>query len=349
MKIALFLPNWIGDAVMATPALRAVRIEYPSAEIVAVVRPYLADVLAGLDLIDRVLLHDPRGNNRDLRGWQFIRRLRNEQFDVALLLPNSLRSGWNAWLSGAKRRIGFARNGRSWMLTDALPTRSRKTPHPALDEYLRLAEHLGCQELSQQMELATQPEDERRLEEFWSGHDSQLRQTGFACLNPGGAFGASKHWPTESFGQLAARIASELKKTVLVLCGPAECDEAREIVRHAKHPQVLSMADVEPSIGLTKAAVKHCDLLVTTDSGPRHFAPPFNVPVVTLFGPTHIEWSETHYSHALHVQHQVDCGPCQQRICPLQHHRCMRDLSAETVFGAVVKLMSETAGTASAA
>ncbi|MBT4866741.1 MAG: lipopolysaccharide heptosyltransferase II [Planctomycetaceae bacterium] len=349
MKIALFLPNWIGDAVMATPALRAVRLEYPTAEIVAVVRPYLADVLVGLDLIDRVLLHDPRGNDRELRGWQFVRRLRSERFDIALLLPNSLRSGWNAWLSGAKKRVGFARNGRGWMLTDTLVPRSKKTPHPALDEYLRLAEHLGCQQLSQQMELATQPEDEQRLEEFWSGHDSQLQQAGFICLNPGGAFGAAKHWPTASFGELAARIAGELNKTVLVLCGPAERDEAREIVRQAKHPHVLSMADVEPGIGLTKAAVKHCELLVTTDSGPRHFAPPFNVPVVTLFGSTHIEWSETHYSRALHLQHQVDCGPCQQRVCPLQHHRCMRELSAERVYGAVVNLLNETADTVSAA
>jgi heptosyltransferase-2 len=339
MKIALFLPNWIGDAVMATPAIRAVRLEYPSAEIVAVVRPYVADVLAGLDLIDRVLLHNPRGNDRELRGWRFVRQLRSERFDVALLMPNSLRSGWNGWLSGAARRIGFARNGRGWMLTDPLQPRSKKKPHPALDEYLRLAEQLGCRQLSPQMELATQPDDERRLEEFWSGHDAQLQHAGFVCLNPGGAFGAAKHWPTASFGELAARIADEKHKTVLVLCGPAERDEAREIVRQANHPQVVSLADVEPSIGLTKAAVKHCELLVTTDSGPRHFAPPFNVPVVTLFGPTHIEWSETHYAHALHIQHQVDCGPCQQRVCPLKHHRCMRELSVDRVFGAVVDIV----------
>lgn len=340
MKIAIFLPNWIGDAVMATPALRAVRTEFPSAEIVAVTRPYVADVLAGLDLIDRVLLHNPRGSNQSQRGWSFIKQLRAERFDVALLLPNSLRSGWNAWLSGAKRRIGFSRNGRGWMLTDAVKPQPRNQPHPAMGEYLRLAQQLGCDLLTHQMELATLPEDEHRLQQFWGMQSPELQQQDVICLNPGGAFGAAKHWPTESFGRLASRIAAELHKTVLVLCGPAERDEARSIVRHADHQLVTSLADVEPSIGLTKAAVKHAQLLVTTDSGPRHFAPPFDVPVVTLFGPTHIEWSETHYARAVHLQLPVDCGPCQQRVCPLKHHKCMRDLKPDAVFDAVANLLN---------
>ena len=341
MKIAVFLPNWIGDAVMATPTLRAVREKFSAAEIVAIARPYLADVLDGLNLTDRVLLHDPRGSDRNRRGWQFVRRLRNEKFDLALLLPNSLRSGWMAWLSGAKRRVGFARDARSWLLTDPIQPRSKKIPHPVLDEYLRLAEHLGCQQLSRQTELATLPQDERQLDDFWSRHDPALTVTGVICLNPGGAFGAAKHWPTDSFGRLAARIAGELSRTVLVLCGPAEQTEAREIVRRADNSQVVSLADVPPSIGLTKAAVRRAELLVTTDSGPRHFAPPFGVPVVTLFGPTHIEWSETHAPKSIHMQLDVDCGPCQQRICLPGHHRCMRDLSVEQVFDAIVNLLAE--------
>src|SRR5512140_1635750 len=101
MKIAVFCPNWVGDMVMATPALRAVRRKFPEAEIVGILRPYVAEVLAGLDLVDRQLWHDPGNVTRAAgadalatRGWQFARRLRRERFDVALLLPNSFRSGW---------------------------------------------------------------------------------------------------------------------------------------------------------------------------------------------------------------------------------------------------------------
>jgi heptosyltransferase-2 len=155
------------------------------------------------------------------------------------------------------------------------------------------------------------------------------------ALNPGGAFGAAKHWPAAHFGALAKRLTTELGRSVLVLCGPAERDEAREIVRLAGHPLVAGLADEPSSIGLTKAAVRRSELLVTTDSGPRHFAAPFGVPAVTLFGPTHIAWSETYSADAVHLQIPVDCGPCQQRACPLGHHRCMTELTPDRVFEAV--------------
>lgn len=339
MKIAVFLPNWIGDVVMATPALRSLRQRFGDAEIVGVLRPYVADVLAGLDVIDRFIDHDPRGRQPDNRGWPFVRRLRREKFDLALLLPNSLRSAWLAWISGTKRRIGFNRDGRGWLLTDRIQPKPRTIPHPVIDEYLRLAEHLGCTQLSRQMELATLAEDERQLDRFWNRQEPGLRECGVVCLNPGGAFGSAKHWPTASFARLGRRIADQLGRTVLVLCGPAEREVAREIVRQAGHRRVVSMADMPPGLGLTKAAVKEAELLVTTDSGPRHFAPPFGVPVVTLFGPTHTGWSETFYSRAVHLQHKVDCGPCQQRTCPLGHHQCMRDLTVDRVYSTVLTLL----------
>jgi heptosyltransferase II len=160
------------------------------------------------------------------------------------------------------------------------------------------------------------------------------------AFNSGGAFGPAKNWPAESFAELARRIVDELGRTVLILCGPAERDEARDIAAAADRSAVLTLADEPLSIGLTKAAVEAAELLVTTDSGPRHFAAAFDVPVVTLFGPTHIAWSETLFAKATHLQIAVDCGPCQQRICPEGHHRCMRELSVEQVFAAVRQQLS---------
>jgi len=347
MKIAIICPNWVGDVVMATPALRAVRQEFPHAEVVAVVRPYVADVLRGLDLIDRLLLHSPFGQPAERRnsqadsGWRFAGKLRQERFDLVLVLTNSFRGAWWAWLSGAPRRVGFARNARGWLLTEAVTPAPRRQPVPVIDEYLRLAKHIGCRQLSRRMELASSSADERRLRAFWNRHGREaFANRGIVCLNPGGAFGSSKHWPVSSFAELASRIATESKKRVLVLCGPNERKEAREIVHQARHPAVASLADEAPTLGLTIAAVKSADLLVTTDSGPRHFAPPFGVPVVTLFGPTHPQWSETYYEKSLHLQLDVDCGPCQQRVCPLRHHRCMRDLGVDWAFRAATTLLT---------
>ncbi len=345
MKLAIFLPNWIGDVVMATPTLRAVRDHFSSAEIVGIMRPYVADVLAGTGLIDRTLFYNPRGKNPDQRGLSFLRTLRGERFDTALLLPNSLRTGALAWLSGAKRRVGFARDWRGLMLTDRVTPKSKSVPHPVMDEYLRLAEKLGCRNPGRQMELAVLPEDQAKLDDFWSNRwlmvDGEWKQfsrqtpPSYVCFNTGGAFGAAKNWPREYFAKLANRVATEFNKTVLIVCGPSERDDARWIATEARHPSVVSLADVPLSIGLTKAAIRQSELLVTTDSGPRHFAAPFGTPVITLYGPTHIAWSETYYDRSEHLQLKLDCGPCQQRECPLKHHRCLRDLSVDTVFAAV--------------
>jgi heptosyltransferase-2 len=343
MKIGVFLPNWIGDAVMATPTLRALRTHFLTAEIVAVARPYVADVLAGLDSVDRVITCNPRGRGCEQNGWRLARRLFHEQFHTLVLLPNSMRSALTAWFSRAPQRVGFARDGRTLLLTHPVWPKPKSTPHPVLDEYLRLTEPLGCRPRSRQTELCVLPEDEAALAAFWKTQPGGRPQSEIIALNPGGAFGAAKHWPTPHFVELARRLARDGDRTVLVLCGPDERETAREIVAGAADPRVVSLAGVTPSLGLTKAAVRSARLLITTDSGPRHFAQPFGVPVVTLFGPTHIAWSETHYEKARHLQIPIDCGPCQQRTCPKRHHRCMTDLTPETVHRAALDLLARTA------
>src|SRR5438132_1566632 len=122
----------------------------------------------------------------------------------------------------------------------------------------------------------------------------------------------------------------------------------RQIAGLARHPAVVAVADeIAPArpeappltLGLSKALVRRCSLLITTDSGPRHFAAAFNRPVVTLFGPTHIAWTETYHPKAIHLQKQVPCGPCQLRVCPLDH-RCMNELTPSEVFAAAAELLA---------
>jgi len=343
MNIAIFLPNWVGDMVLATPAVRALRRHYsPPARLVGVVRPYVADVLAGTDWLDEMILYDPRSADRTLRGWSVAAQLRAARIDSALLLTHSFRTALVAWMGGARRRVGYARNGRGPLLTQKLyhrRARRRFIPTPVLDDYLRLAYAMGCATESRQTELATTPADELAADTVW-------RACGFAqsehvvAMNAGGAFGEAKHWPAEYFGDLARRVAESHRTPVLVLCGPHERDIARQIEAIAAHPRVRSLADERLSIGLSRACVRRSRLLVTTDSGPRHFAAAFGVPAVTLFGPTHPAWSENYHVSEIHLQHELPCGPCQKRSCPLGHHRCMRELSVDEVFAAVERQLN---------
>jgi heptosyltransferase-2 len=335
-RIALFLPNWIGDVVMATPAIRAVRQRYPNARLVGVCRPYIAPVLEGAPWFDDVILHDKAGK-RGLRGLAFLARLRRERFDAAVLFPNSFRSALHARLGGCRRRLGFARYGRALLLTDRLqPVRDAQgkiAPSPIIDDYNRLLAPLDIHDPGHRLELFTTTADDAAAERVWR-EEKLHRYSSVVGLNSGGAFGAAKLWPAEHFAELARRLVAERGSAVLVLCGPNERDLARQIVAHANHPAVVSLADRELSLGLTKACVRRLDLLVTTDSGPRHFAAAFDRPVVTLFGPTFIAWTETYFAKAVHLQKQVPCGPCQQRVCPLGHHQCMRDLGVNEVLAA---------------
>jgi heptosyltransferase-2 len=141
-KFVVFCPNWVGDAVMATPTLRALRRRFASAEMLGLARPSVAEVLAGTPWFDRVLTFDPRSRDRRLGTGSAVDRLRDERLDLAVLLTNSLRSAVLAWRAGIRRRVGYARDGRSLLLTDALPLGRHggpSVPRPVIDYYLQLA------------------------------------------------------------------------------------------------------------------------------------------------------------------------------------------------------------------
>ncbi len=300
-------------------------------------RPYVQQVLDGTHWVDEYVSYD----RRSLRGvGSLIGALRRQRLDVVLLLTNSLSTGTFAWLSGA-RRVGFALHGRRLLLTDPLfvqRERGRRVPASAVDHYLDVVGVLGCQAVSKVPQLATTDADEAVADALWQGF-GWSRQEPVAVLNTGGAYGAAKTWPAEHFSNLARWLVEHHDLHVLLLCGPAERDMVAWICQHAHHPRIKSLAKQPLSIGLSKACVRRGAVMVTTDSGPRHFAAAFGVPAVTLFGPTDPRWSDNYHPAAIDLQLDVDCGPCAKRVCPLEHHRCMRELTVSHVAAATASLL----------
>jgi heptosyltransferase-2 len=344
MRLGIFLPNWIGDVVMATPVLRAARKHFgPPAHLVGIMRPYVADVLAGTSWFDDVVLYSKRASDgTEQSPRQAWHRLRAARLDQILLLTNSFRTAWMAWRSGAPRRVGIRGDGRGWLLTQRLKQPSN--PHTGLplatiDTYLELASALGCPPEPPRLELATTPVDERAADEVWQrlglppGRD-------VVVLNTGGAYGNAKQWPVDHFAALARRIVADRGLSVLVNCGPKERVAAQEIVARAGDRRVVGLAEErELPIGLTKACIRRARLLVTTDSGPRYLGIAFERPVVTVFGPTDPRQTETHYDRETCLSLALECQPCMARTCPLVHHRCMRELTVDMVYAAVEKLL----------
>ena len=191
MKIAVFCPNLIGDTVMATPTFRALRGQFPDARFTAIIRPHVAPVLDGSHWFDKTILFHHRSDRREQRTHAVANLLRQMRNDVAILLPNSFRAAWVAWMAGIPRRIGYVRYGRGMLLTDGLkPPRDptgKLLPIPIVEYYLALARVLGCRGSSIQLELATTPSDESAADRAWNqlglAADERL-----VCLNTGGDF-----------------------------------------------------------------------------------------------------------------------------------------------------------------
>ncbi len=344
MKIGIFLPNWLGDLVMATPALRAIRRHFgPHTAVTGILRPGLGELLAGTDWLDEQWYFDPRARQPQWRRWALVRRMRRRRFDEVILLTHSLHTGLLAWLGGAKQRTGYVRYGRGPLLTGKLyPPRDgrRVIASPMVDTYLALATAVGCPPESPRLELATTEAEERAAEKI--GHRLGLRTDGrVVTLNPSGVYGAAKRWPVEHFADLARRVVDELDHDVLVICGPAERQFAGEIVRHAGRRRVFSLADQPLGLGITKACIRRSRLMVSTDSGPRHIAAALGKPVITLLGPTRQVWIDNPTVRGAFLQSDLECLGCAKRVCPLGHHRCMRQLPVERVVGEVARLLGE--------
>jgi heptosyltransferase-2 len=339
VRILVFCPNWVGDLVMASPTLRALRQTFPAAHLTGLMRPSVAETLAGNPWLDETILYHHRSSNDVERSLSVLAKLRKDPFDIGVLLTNSIRTALLAFLGGVKRRVGYAHEGRRFLLNDVLSTpRGWRTAQqkPLVDYYLELARHLGATDLSRQLELFTTPDNERHADRLWEKLGWTMEDR-VVVLNPGAAYGSAKRWPSRYFAELARRLVDEQRVKVLVLCGPRERGFARFIADASLRPrQVHSMAEEEVSLGLAKAAVRRANLLVTTDSGPRHFGAAFSIPVVSLFGPTHIGWTETYHSAEIKLQQKLPCGPCQQRECPLGHLKCMVDLSVNQVHQAAI-------------
>jgi heptosyltransferase-2 len=337
MKIVVCCPNWIGDAVMATPSLVALRKRFPESHLALVVRPYVASVFDPAPYASELILWGPNG----LTFRQAMAKLRRDKFELGILLTNSFRSALLFFLGGVRERVGYARDGRSLLLTDRLrPVKEHGiyVPTPALSTYFDLVRPLGATDYSTTMELYTTPADEAAADAVYASLGLDPRTT--LIMAPGAAFGLAKCWPPDRFAAVARRARDELGLRTLVLSSPKELATSRDIVAAADGAAAVP-AEPLPSLRAAKALVRRARAMVTNDSGLRHFAAAYDLPVVTIFGPTHINWTETWFAKETKLQATVECGPCQQRRCPEGHLQCMAKVTPAMVFDALAQAVAK--------
>ena len=339
-RILIVAPSWVGDVVMATPAIRAVKRRYPLARITALARPAGADVLAHNPHLDRIIAADRKGVGPETQSvCELVQRLRGERFDLALLLPNSLRAAVLAWRARARRRVGYAVQWRSPLLTDRVPPPregGRIVPINMVDRYLGLCERFGCSALSKDEELFTSDEDLARSHEVLSSlgiaNDDML-----VVLVPGASYGPAKLWGADKFAEVADRLIDRHACKVLAHVGPGE-EETGHAVAAASARGVLLAPPGAIDLEVLKGVVRRAALLVANDTGPRHYAVAYGIPNVAILGPTSRRYIDVNLERTELVQAHVQCGPCQRKVCP-RDHACMTLITPDRVFDAAESVL----------
>lgn len=342
MRILVRATNWVGDAVMSLPALAAVRARFPEAHIAVLARPWVQGLYRYEPFADEIIPYQPR---KGWAGWgdreQTARKLNAQQFDCALLLQNAFDAAWIARRAGIPERIGYARDGRGWLLTHAVerPKRGTLPPHESF-YYLELLRRVGWVDRLPEEPLIRLAGAERARLQGQARFASEQFGPAVIGLSPGAAYGGAKRWLPDRFAEAAAELAHEVKGVVALFGSNAEvevCEEIRALLRLAKVDARNYAGQTALEEYIERAAA--CSVYLTNDSGSMHIASALGVPTVAIFGATnHITTGPTG-PLARVIRRDVECSPCMLRECPLDH-RCMKAVPASIVAEAAFELLN---------
>jgi lipopolysaccharide heptosyltransferase II len=326
--IAVILPNWIGDGVMATPALQMLR-QWAGSEVrIEGFGPAgVCALLAGLPMVNA--FHEmPAARSLPLsRAFALARLLKAGHFSHAVLLSNGLGVALAAWLAGIPSRAGYDRRGRGMFLTRVLqPPREggKLSPIPAIDYYLALVRALGGGEGRPPMMLATSAADEAAAEVLFSAFGGE-RGRSTVILNNNAAQNPGKLWPVNSMAALARQIAEGFDVNVMILGAPGHEGRAGETAMLAGHARIKVATPM--GLGPLKACLRRASLVVTTDSGVRSIAAAFGVPLVSLFGPTDARWTILHVANEIMIEERgqrLMAALPVERVWPAVHQQLAR-------------------------
>jgi len=319
---------------MSLPALRALRDRFPDSKIAILAKPWVADLYRREPFCDEMI---PYSATDFSSKWRTARQLAERNFDCAILLQNAFDAAAIAWLARIPERIGYNRDGRGVLLTRAVSVpKPGEIPVHERFYYLELLRRAGLLE-SIPESLAIRLEGAREARE--SGR-ARLRELGIETpvigVSPGAAYGSAKRWLPERFAEAATCVAKELNATIAIFGAPAEREVCAAVAAAVGAP-VRNFAG-ETSLAEFIDLAAACSVYLTNDSGPMHIASALGVPTVAIFGATNDATTGPTGPLARVVREPVECSPCLQRECPIDH-RCMTRVDAGRVARTALELL----------
>jgi len=341
MKILVRAPNWVGDAIMAIPALEAIRRTQASAEIAILARTAVADLYWDQPFANKIVEYDKSGRHK---GWwgreNLFADLRRERFDVAVLLQNAFEAAWIAWRSGIPERVGYARDARGLFLTKPiLVPKEGEIPRHESRYYLELLRRAGWIESLEEIapiRLRLPPGAQEAAEALLLR--AGAREGVWRCaIAHGASYGAAKCWPTERFAALADRLISECGADVILFGTPGEKEMTARICSAMKGNPISLVG--QTSLRNLAAFFSACAIFIGNDSGAMHVAAAAGLPVIGIFGPTDPDATAPLTPQFRLIREPVSCSPCFLRSCPVDH-RCMTRIGVDAVFAAAKQIQN---------
>jgi heptosyltransferase-2 len=332
MKILVRVPNWIGDSILALPAIESIKRNFPQAPLWIVAQDWVKDLFTANGLAEGII-RLPRA-----QGWKslqdFAQKLSGEAFDTGILLTNSFASALLFYLAKIPQRWGYAADGRGVLLTKSVRLKDEDAPRHQVHYYLGLISGLGLKSFSEEIRLSLSPEEKEAARErlLSLGLGPQLP---LVILSPGASYGPAKRWPASRFAELAGLFQKRRNSEILIIGSTDEAEIADSIGSSMeKKPFILAGQTTLPQL---RGLISQAAAFISNDSGPMHLANALRVPVVGLFGPTDPEVTGPFEQPSRVVKKDVPCWPCAYRKCPYDH-RCMMNIAAEDVFQAAEEM-----------
>lgn len=336
MKLLVRATNWVGDAIMALPALRVVRAKFPEAHIAIVARPYVADIYQDQSVCDELIPYDPKSQHRGWRGREALAaELRAHKFDVALLLQNAFDAAWLAWRADIPERIGYARDARRLLLTKAVRVpKPGEIPAHEKFYYLELLRRAGwLKELPDDQHIALHVPDTARRRAAQTLAEAGARPSApRIAVGAGASYGSAKCWPPDRFAAALNNFLAQSDADVILFGTAAEASVSSAIAGSLRRAPVDLTG--KTAIADLPALLSQCHLFLGNDSGAMHVAAAVGLPIVAVFGPTDPCGTAPVTTRASIVQQRPHCSPCFLRHCPIDH-RCMLAITPPMVEAAL--------------
>lgn len=334
MKILVRAPNWIGDSVLAIPAIRSLHENFPEDQMYIAARGWVKDLFSSFDFIKGVIPLPDNVNLKNLR--QSANSLKEEGFQVGLLLTNSFSSALLFFMAGIPQRWGYAADGRHILLTKGVrPKKHQFSYSHHVYYYLDLISKLGYKTSPPELAIPLSQTQKQEAVSFLTSLGIDFSRP-LVILNPGAYYGSAKRWPISRFAWLAEMLQERNNAEILIIGSTAEAGLAEEIATlMKKRPHILAG---KTSLPLLAGIIHKANLFITNDTGPMHIANALKTPLVSLFGPTNPHVTGPFQEPSAVIKKDVPCWPCLYRECPFDH-RCMTSIESEEVYLACQKFL----------